>query len=62
MLLLRFGSDFKQAAKRPILNIVSIAKLTRTPQSTVSYLLKLGLKALSEGLIIEKVPRSKLDE
>ena len=61
LLLLRYGSSTDQTIKRPILNIVSISKLTHTPQSTVSYLLKLGLKSLSEGAFIEKVPRSKLD-
>ena len=61
LLLLRFGSTSEQTVRRPMLNLVSIAKLTHKPLSTVSYLLKLGLKALSEGLIIEKVPRSKLD-
>ena len=61
LLLLRFGSSTEQTTKRPILNITSIAKLTRKPSSTISYLIKLGLKSLSEGLFIEKVPRSKLD-
>ena len=61
LLLLRYGSATEEAVKTPILNIASIAKLTHKPHSTVSFLLKLGLKSLSEGVFIEKVPRSKLD-
>ena len=61
LLLLRYGIAYEQTIKRPILNIISISKLTRKPPSTISYLIKLGLKSLSEGVFIEKVQRSKLD-
>ena len=45
LLLLRFGTCEVGPASRPMLNFASISKIMRKPISTISDLIKLGIKS-----------------
>ena len=60
LLLLRYGSSTDPDHLTPILNVTSIAKLTKIPVSSVQRLIKQALKALLEERPAEVQSRKKL--